>query len=132
MFAGARVLVIDNTSAAPTSFLFRVVLMPATADVARYQDYSKDLGRVERVEVLAFPSSNQHALSTEVFTFMDLVAFLHSNDDMVHYDLIPSVGTGCSLIYAGKQLGGDKAARDYSIEGGSVLNLVIALRDGSF
>ncbi|KAF8408640.1 hypothetical protein HHK36_004703 [Tetracentron sinense] len=34
------------------------------------------------------------------------------------------------LIYAGKQLGDDKTARDYNIEGGSVLHLVLALRGG--
>ncbi|KAF9682062.1 hypothetical protein SADUNF_Sadunf05G0069300 [Salix dunnii] len=36
------------------------------------------------------------------------------------------------LIYAGKQLGDDKTARDYNIEGGSVLHLVLALRGGGF
>ncbi|OMO90361.1 Ubiquitin [Corchorus capsularis] len=35
------------------------------------------------------------------------------------------------LIYAGKQLADDKTARDYNIEGGSVLHLVLALRGGS-
>lgn len=37
----------------------RVVLMSATADIARYRDYFKDLGRGERVEVLAIPNSSQ-------------------------------------------------------------------------
>ena len=36
----------------------------------------------------------------------------------------------CRLIYAGKQLGDDKTAREYNIEGGSVLHLVLALRGG--
>ncbi|XP_022750856.1 ubiquitin-NEDD8-like protein RUB2 isoform X2 [Durio zibethinus] len=36
------------------------------------------------------------------------------------------------LIYAGKQLADDKTARDYNIEGGSVLHLVLALRGGCF
>merc|ERR1711874_513760 len=31
------------------------------------------------------------------------------------------------LIFAGKQMGDDKAAKDYNIEGGSVLHLVLAL-----
>ncbi|XP_051119348.1 ubiquitin-NEDD8-like protein RUB2 [Andrographis paniculata] len=35
------------------------------------------------------------------------------------------------LIYAGKQLADDKTAKDYNIEGGSVLHLVLALRGGS-
>jgi ubiquitin-like protein Nedd8 len=34
------------------------------------------------------------------------------------------------LIYAGKQLADDKTAKDYAIEGGSVLHLVLALRGG--
>lgn len=34
------------------------------------------------------------------------------------------------LIYAGKQMNDDKTARDYNIEGGSVLHLVLALRGG--
>ncbi|XP_024192306.1 ubiquitin-NEDD8-like protein RUB2 [Rosa chinensis] len=34
------------------------------------------------------------------------------------------------LIYGGKQLGDDKTAKEYKIEGGSVLHLVLALRGG--
>lgn len=40
--------------------------------------------------------------------------------------------SGCRLIYAGKQLADDKTAKDYNIEGGSVLHLVLALRGGNF
>ncbi|KAL5561461.1 hypothetical protein UlMin_031208 [Ulmus minor] len=40
----------------------RVVLMSATADIARYRDYFGDLGRDERVEVVAIPSSNRKAI----------------------------------------------------------------------
>ncbi|GJT75774.1 ubiquitin-NEDD8-like protein RUB2 [Tanacetum coccineum] len=36
------------------------------------------------------------------------------------------------LIYAGKQLADDKTAKEYNIEGGSVLHLVLALRGGNF
>ncbi|GAU43768.1 hypothetical protein TSUD_36620, partial [Trifolium subterraneum] len=41
----------------------RLVLMSATADIARYRDYFRDLGRGERVEVLAIPSSNQNMVA---------------------------------------------------------------------
>ncbi|DBA67249.1 hypothetical protein WJX82_006885 [Trebouxia sp. C0006] len=34
------------------------------------------------------------------------------------------------LIFAGKQMNDDKMAKDYNIEGGSVLHLVLALRGG--
>ncbi|OAJ40737.1 NEDD8 protein [Batrachochytrium dendrobatidis JEL423] len=34
------------------------------------------------------------------------------------------------LIFGGKQMVDDKTAQDYSIEGGSVLHLVLALRGG--
>lgn len=36
--------------------------MSATADIARYRDYFKDLGREERVEVIAIPSAPQHCI----------------------------------------------------------------------
>lgn len=36
--------------------------MSATADIARYRDYFKDLGRDERVEVLAIPNVGQKAI----------------------------------------------------------------------
>lgn len=38
----------------------------------------------------------------------------------------------CRLIYAGKQLADDKTAKEYNIEGGSVLHLVLALRGGIY
>lgn len=44
--------------------------------------------------------------------------------------LLLSYVFGCRLIYAGKQLADDKTAKDYNIEGGSVLHLVLALRGG--
>jgi ubiquitin-like protein Nedd8 len=34
------------------------------------------------------------------------------------------------LIFAGKQMNDDKMAKEYNIEGGSVLHLVLALRGG--
>ena len=37
---------------------------------------------------------------------------------------------GRSLIFAGKQMNDEKTAKDYNIEGGSVLHLVLALRGG--
>lgn len=36
--------------------------MSATADIARYRDYFRDLGRGERVEVIAIPSVSQQSI----------------------------------------------------------------------
>ncbi|KAJ4828991.1 hypothetical protein Tsubulata_031721 [Turnera subulata] len=49
----------------------RVVLMSATADIGRYKDYFKDLGRGERVEVLAIPNTNQRALYQKKVSYLD-------------------------------------------------------------
>lgn len=54
----------------------RVVLMSATADIARYRDYFKDLGRDERVEVLAIPSSSQNALYQQRVSYLEQVTEL--------------------------------------------------------
>ncbi|XP_022155283.1 DExH-box ATP-dependent RNA helicase DExH8 isoform X2 [Momordica charantia] len=51
----------------------RVVLMSATADIGRYRDYFKDLGRGERVEVLAIPSSNQKTFFERKVSYLEEV-----------------------------------------------------------
>ncbi|KAJ9171817.1 hypothetical protein P3X46_015130 [Hevea brasiliensis] len=52
---------------------FLVVLMSATADFGRYRDYFKDLGRGERVEVLAIPSSDQQALFQRRVSYLEQI-----------------------------------------------------------
>ncbi|KAA8549161.1 hypothetical protein F0562_000845 [Nyssa sinensis] len=54
----------------------RVVLMSATADIARYRDYFKDLGRDERVEVIAIPSSGQHTIFQRRVSYLEQVTEL--------------------------------------------------------
>lgn len=54
----------------------RLVLMSATADIARYRDYFKDLGRGERVEVLAIANTNQHALFQRRVSYLEQVTEL--------------------------------------------------------
>ena len=49
----------------------RVVLMSATADISRYRDYFKDLGRGERVEVLAIPSSNRRIVYQRTVSYLE-------------------------------------------------------------
>lgn len=59
--------------------------MSATADISRYRDYFRDLGRGERVEVLAIPSSNQKTVFQRrvsyleqacIYTLLDFLSFL--------------------------------------------------------
>lgn len=47
--------------------------MSATADITRYRDYFKDLGRGERVEVLAIPSSSQQAIFQRRVLYLEQV-----------------------------------------------------------
>ncbi|KAI3783173.1 hypothetical protein L2E82_13237 [Cichorium intybus] len=58
----------------------RVVLMSATADISRYKDYFKDLGRGERVEVLGIPSSSQHTLYQRRVSYLEQVVELLDMD----------------------------------------------------
>ncbi|KAL4572119.1 hypothetical protein LXL04_018888 [Taraxacum kok-saghyz] len=58
----------------------RVVLMSATADISRYKDYFKDLGRGERVEVLGIPSSSQHTLYQRRVSYLEQVVDLLNMD----------------------------------------------------
>ncbi|XP_024967059.1 DExH-box ATP-dependent RNA helicase DExH8 isoform X2 [Cynara cardunculus var. scolymus] len=54
----------------------RVVLMSATADITRYKEYFRDLGRGERVEVLGIPSSDQHTLYQRRVSYLEQVVEL--------------------------------------------------------
>lgn len=51
--------------------------------------------------------------------------------NLVNLHLIICLLVFFRLIYAGKQLADDKTAKEYNIEGGSVLHLVLALRGGN-
>ncbi|CAN0889015.1 DExH-box ATP-dependent RNA helicase DExH8 [Linum grandiflorum] len=54
----------------------RVVLMSATADIGRYRDYFKDLGRGERVEVLAIPSPDGRVIFQKSVLYLEQIAEL--------------------------------------------------------
>ncbi|CAA0832022.1 Zinc finger CCCH domain-containing protein 31 [Striga hermonthica] len=54
----------------------RVVLMSATADIARYREYFKDLGRDERVERVAIPNSEKNIIYQRKEMYLDQVAKL--------------------------------------------------------
>ncbi|KAG0495418.1 hypothetical protein HPP92_000109 [Vanilla planifolia] len=54
----------------------RVVLMSATADITRYRDYFKDLGRDERVEVIAIPSAPKDSIFQRKVLYLEQVAKL--------------------------------------------------------
>ncbi|RRT69237.1 hypothetical protein B296_00018926 [Ensete ventricosum] len=63
-------------------FTRRVVLMSATADITRYRDYFKDLGRDERVEVIAIPNAPQHYIFQRKVLYLDqlMIVIAHLND----------------------------------------------------
>ncbi|XVE77617.1 hypothetical protein DITRI_Ditri13aG0077600 [Diplodiscus trichospermus] len=62
----------------------RVVLMSATADIGRYRDYFRDLGRGERVEVLAIPSSNQKDIFHRRVSYLEQVTdFLGISSELI-------------------------------------------------
>lgn len=48
--------------------------MSATADIARYKEYFRDLGRDERVEVLAIPNSDQHVIYQRKVLYLEQVS----------------------------------------------------------
>ncbi|XP_051141557.1 DExH-box ATP-dependent RNA helicase DExH8 [Andrographis paniculata] len=51
----------------------RVVLMSATADILRYREYFNDLGRGERVEVLAIPITGKETLFQKNVLYLEQV-----------------------------------------------------------
>lgn len=51
----------------------RVVLMSATADISRYREYFRDLGRDERVEVLAIPSTEMNTIFQRQVLYLEQV-----------------------------------------------------------
>ncbi|XVF32773.1 hypothetical protein REPUB_Repub17cG0111500 [Reevesia pubescens] len=62
----------------------RVVLMSATADIGRYRDYFRDLGRGERVEVLGIPSSNQKDIFQRRVSYLEQVTdFLGISSELI-------------------------------------------------
>ncbi|KAI7997826.1 Polycomb group protein EMBRYONIC FLOWER 2 [Camellia lanceoleosa] len=56
------------------TFFFWVVLMSTTADISRSEDYFKDLGRGERVKVLAIPTTG-HRQFIERVSYLEQVSF---------------------------------------------------------
>ncbi|VFQ78639.1 unnamed protein product [Cuscuta campestris] len=54
----------------------RIVLMSATADIARYKEYFRDLGRGERVEVLAIPNTDQHVIFQRHVLYLEKIVKL--------------------------------------------------------
>lgn len=54
----------------------RLILMSATADIARYREYFRDLDRGERVELLAIPSSGQNTIYERKVSYIEQVVEL--------------------------------------------------------
>uniref|UniRef100_A0A0E0MU51 Zinc finger CCCH domain-containing protein 4 n=1 Tax=Oryza rufipogon TaxID=4529 RepID=A0A0E0MU51_ORYRU len=51
----------------------RLILMSATADITRYKDYFRDLGRGERVEVIAIPSSPRSSIFQRKVLYLEQI-----------------------------------------------------------
>ncbi|KAK9086398.1 hypothetical protein Syun_028792 [Stephania yunnanensis] len=66
----------------------RVVLMSATADITRYKDYFRDLGRGERVEVLGIPSSPKQVIFQRRVSYLEQVTELLGMDELFLADYI--------------------------------------------
>ncbi|KAH6823976.1 zinc finger helicase family protein [Perilla frutescens var. hirtella] len=54
----------------------RVVLMSATADISRYREYFKDLGRGERVELLAIPNTGMNTIFQRKVLYLEQISEL--------------------------------------------------------
>ncbi|XP_047057420.1 zinc finger CCCH domain-containing protein 4 [Lolium rigidum] len=52
----------------------RLVLMSATADITRYKEYFRDIGRGERVEVIAVPSSPRTRIFQRKVLYLEQIA----------------------------------------------------------
>lgn len=52
----------------------RLVLMSATADITRYKEYFRDLGRGERVEVIAIPCSPRTSIFQRKVLYLEQIA----------------------------------------------------------
>ncbi|KAJ0979801.1 hypothetical protein J5N97_015275 [Dioscorea zingiberensis] len=79
---------------------FRLVLMSATADIARYRDYFKELGRSERVEVIAIPTAPKQNIFQRRVLYLEQVAELlgfssNSLSETYCCGLIPSLANAC-------------------------------------
>ena len=80
--------------------------MSATADISRYRDYFKDLGRGERVEVLAIPCSNQHSNFQRKVMYLEQVRGQHHSSWICCTNLLmqscvliqPSDSSVCMLL----------------------------------
>ncbi|XP_052170018.1 DExH-box ATP-dependent RNA helicase DExH8 isoform X2 [Diospyros lotus] len=60
--------------------------MSATADITKYRDYFRDLGKDERVEILAIPSSDQHTIYQRKVSYLEQVTeLLGSNRDLMSF-----------------------------------------------
>ncbi|PIM99659.1 RNA helicase [Handroanthus impetiginosus] len=58
----------------------RVVLMSATFDISRYREYFKDLGKGERVEVLAIPNAGKNTIFQRKVLYLEQVSELLGMD----------------------------------------------------
>uniref|UniRef100_A0A0D9UZ78 Zinc finger CCCH domain-containing protein 4 n=1 Tax=Leersia perrieri TaxID=77586 RepID=A0A0D9UZ78_9ORYZ len=62
----------------------RLVLMSATADITRYKEYFRDIGRGERVEVIAIPSSPHSSIFQRKVLYLEqIVGILKMDSELL-------------------------------------------------
>ncbi|XP_057822066.2 DExH-box ATP-dependent RNA helicase DExH8 isoform X2 [Cryptomeria japonica] len=76
----------------------RLVLMSATADITRYRDYFRNLGKDERVEVIALPNSimQRTPFQFKVMYLEQVVELLGRNPE--HLSVLESFQDGCHEV----------------------------------
>jgi hypothetical protein len=67
-------------------------------------------------------------IKVKTLTGKEIEIDIEPTDSVEEQEGIPPVQQ--RLIFGGKQMNDEKIAKDYNIEGGSVLHLVLALRGG--
>lgn len=78
---------IVSTRGSNTYLCSRVVLMSATADISRYREYFKDLGRGEKVEVLAIPSAGKNTIFQRKVLYLEQVLHASSGYWVIYHCL---------------------------------------------
>lgn len=73
--------------------------MSATADIARYREYFRDLDRGERVELLAIPSSGQDTIYQRKVSYIEQVQFIYFREENLFHLLVQKKENSFSNLF---------------------------------